>query len=124
MINNKKIDYDNVERVEANVKWYNPVKGYGFLNQEGGMDDIMIHFSVLDAIKCPYVKIGDRVVCDIAHGKSGIHVIRVVEIKYESPEPRSISGYFNERAIPLESESLEEIEGTIKWYNQDKGYGF
>ena len=125
MINkNKIIDFNNIERIEANVKWYNPAKGYGFLYKEGSTSDIMIHFSVLDAIKCPYVTVGDRVICDIAPGKSGMQVVRVIEVNYGSPEPRSIAGYFNSRLTPLDHENLEEVEGAIKWYNHDKGYGF
>lgn len=124
MINNKMINYDNVERIEANVKWYNPAKGYGFLYQNGKIDDIMIHFSLLDTIKCPYIKVGDRVICEVAHSKSGLQAVRVIDVKYGSPEPRSISGFFTSKLPPLDPESLEEIEGTLKWYNPDKGYGF
>lgn len=125
MINNNKIiDCNNAERIEANVKWYNPAKGYGFLYQEGKTSDIMIHFSVLDTIKCPYVTVGDRVICDIAQGKSGMQVVRVIDVKYGSPEPRSISSFFNSRLVPLDPANLEEVGGIIKWYNHDKGYGF
>lgn len=122
--NNKMIDSNNLERIEADVKWYNPTKGYGFLYEQGKTGDIMIHFSVLDTIKCPYIKVGDRVTCDITQGKSGMQVVRVIDVKYGSSEPRSISGFFNSRLTSLDSESLIEIEGTIKWYNTDKGYGF
>jgi cold shock protein len=124
MINNKMINYDTVERIEANVKWYNPAKGYGFLYQEGKTGDIMIHFSLLDAIKCPYIKLGDTVICEVAHGKSGLQAVRVIDVKYGSPEPRSISGFFTSKLPPLDPESLEEIEGILKWYNPNKGYGF
>lgn len=121
---NRLSDNDNKERIEANVKWYNPVKGYGFLIRGGHANDIMIHFSTLDAIGCAYVKEGDRVVCEVASGKSGLYVIRVIEVKFESFDLRSLSGFFTSRLIPVDLESLEEIEGTIKWYNPTKGYGF
>lgn len=113
---------NNFERIEASVKWYNPEKGYGFLTLDNGsLDvDIMIHFSVLDAVQCPYVNKGDRVICDVGPGKCGLHVIRVIEVKFESVSPRSLSDYLN----PTLPEAIEEIEGTIKWYNPDKGYGF
>lgn len=124
MINNKVRDYDNVERIEANVKWYNPAKGYGFLYQEGRTGDIMIHFSLLDTIKCPYIKVGDKVICDVIKGRSGLQAMRVIDVKYGSAEPRSISGFFTSQLAPLGPENLEEIEGKIKWYNRDKGYGF
>lgn len=117
-------DNDNEERIEASVKWYNPAKGYGFLIRKGRADDIMIHFSTLDAIGCAYVKEGDRVLCEVTSGKSGLYVVRVIEVKFESFEMRSLSSFFTSRLIPVDLESLEEIEGTIKWYNPVKGYGF
>ena len=125
MINKNKIsNINNISHIEAGVKWYNPEKGYGFLNQEGNSEDIMIHFSVLDAIGCAYIKVGDCVICDIASGKSGLQVVRVIEIKFGSSEPRSLSGFLFSQLSPFDPEALEEIEGVIKWYNPDKGYGF
>ena len=123
--NENKTNVDNnVERVEANVKWYNPEKGYGFLIRDDNSSDIMIHFSVLDAMGCPYVKEGDRVICNIAPGRCGLQVIRVIEVKFGSPEPRSLSDFLESQLTPFDLEDLEEVEGVIKWYNPDKGYGF
>lgn len=110
--------------VKASVKWYNPIKGYGFLNREGNSEDIMIHFAALDKVGCAYVKTGDRVICEVVPGKSGTYVARVIEVKFGSPEPRSLSGFLGSQSTPFDPESLEEVEGIIKWYNPDKGYGF
>lgn len=118
------ISNNNVECVEASVKWYNPAKGYGFLNREDNSGDIMIHFSTLDKVGCAYVKSGDRVICDVGPGRHGAQVIRVIEVKFGSPEPRSLSGFLGLQLTPFNPEDLEEIEGVIKWYNPDKGYGF
>lgn len=121
---NKSSPDTNVERVEATVKWYNPTKGYGFLSREDNSGDIMIHFSVLHKVECPYIKLGDRVICDVVSGKSGDQVSQVIEVKYGSPEPRSLSSYVDPRITPIDPESLEEIEGSIKWFNPEKGFGF
>jgi CspA family cold shock protein len=84
----------------------------------------MIHFSALDAIKCPYIKPGDQVVCEVVEGRSGLQALRVIEVRYGSSEARSLATVFSPRLTPEELENLEEIEGTLKWYNHDKGYGF
>jgi len=115
---------NGVERVEASVKWYNPERGYGFLTQENSPYEIMIHFSTLDRAGCSYIKSGDRVICNVVHGKSGPHVIHVIEVKYGSPGPRSISGFLASRLAPIDPETLQDVEGRLKWYNPDKGYGF
>ena len=125
ILNKKENEISNsVERVEASVKWYNPVKGYGFLIADTHSSDIMIHFSTLDKTGCPYVKEGDRVICDIGPGRRGLQVVRVIEVIYDSPESRSLVDFFDSRLSPLNPEDLEDIEGVIKWYNPDKGYGF
>lgn len=121
---NNAIANNNLQRVETSVKWYNPAKGYGFLLLEDNVTDVMIHFSTLDLIKCAYIKVGDRVICDIVSGKSGLYVVQVIEIKFGSPEPRSLSNFYNSRYPSKVLGNLEEIKGTVKWYNPDKGFGF
>lgn len=123
MLNEQKIN-NNVRRIEASVKWYHPEKGYGFLIQDDTLKDIMIHFSTLAAVKCPYIEEGDRIVCDIGPGKRGLHVIRVIEVKFGSSGPRSLSSFSRPQATSFDPESLEEIEGVIKWFKPAKGYGF
>jgi CspA family cold shock protein len=122
----KELNLNNniIERIEVGVKWYNPVKGYGFLIHDKTLEDIMIHFSSLETVKCPYIKEGDRIVCDIGNGKRGLQVLRVIEVKYGSPEPRSLSSFLGPDSTLFDPESLEEIKGILKWYNPEKGYGF
>jgi CspA family cold shock protein len=114
----------DLERVEASVKWYNPIKGYGFLTHEDSSEDILLHFSALDMAKCAYVKEGDRVVCEIAPGKQGLYVVRVIDVKMGSPEPRDLFSFYDSQRAPETLQNLEILKGTVKWYNPDKGFGF
>ncbi len=113
-----------VERIEAGVKWYNPTIGYGFLTPQDHSTDVMVHFSHLDAIKCPYIVPGDQIICDVYSTRLGRQVSRIIDIKFESPEPRSLSSFYSEHFAPFDPESLEETEGVVKWFKTDKGYGF
>ena len=112
------------ERIVAGVKWYNPVIGYGFLTPEDHSADVMVHFSHLDAVNCPYIKPGDQIICEAISTKLGRQVSRIIEIKFESSEPRSHSTFSYEHSVPFDPETLEEMEGTVKWFKVDKGYGF
>lgn len=113
-----------VERLEAKVKWYNPEKGYGFLVPEDDMGDVFMHFSVLDAAGCRRVEEGDQIVCDVGEGLQGRQVLRVLEVKFALREPRFSPSAHSLRSYSFDPDSLEEVEGVVKWFNPLKGFGF
>ena len=113
-----------IERIDAKVKWYNPEKGYGFLVTDEDPADIFMHFSVLDAAGCRRVEEGDQIVCDVGPGRRGRQVLRVLEVKFASREPRFSPAFLGPRSPIFDPESLEEIEGEVKWFNPLKGFGF
>jgi CspA family cold shock protein len=118
-------NYENeIERIEAKVKWYNPEKGYGFLVQEEDSGDIFMHFSVLDAAGCRRVEEGDQIVCDVGPGVRGRQVLRVLEVKFSEREPRFSPAFLGPRSPAFDPEALEEVEGEVKWFNPLKGFGF
>src|SRR3990167_3705057 len=99
-----------IERIESQVKWYNPEKGYGFLVPDDGSADIFMHFSVLDSAGCRRVEEGDRIVCDIGPGRRGRQVLRVLEVKFATREPRFAHAFLGPRSPAFDPESLEEIK--------------
>lgn len=113
-----------VERIEAKVKWYNPEKGYGFLVLDDDTADIFMHFSVLDAAGCRRVEEGDQIVCDIGPGRRGRQVLRVLEVKFAQRDQRFSPAFLGDHLEDFDPDSLEEIEGEVKWFNPLKGYGF
>ena len=46
------------------VKWFNDDKGFGFISNEGGGDDVFVHFSAVDAQGFRSLKEGQRVTFD------------------------------------------------------------
>lgn len=120
----KELVESKIERIESKVKWYNPEKGYGFLVTEDDPTDIFMHFSVLDAAGCRRVEEGDTIVCDVGPGRQGRQVLRVLEVKFAPREPRFSPAFLGVQSQAFDPESLEEIEGEVKWFNPLKGYGF
>lgn len=111
------------ELIEGQVKWYKPEKGYGFLIPDDHSEDIFMHFSVLDAAGCKLVEAGDRIVCEVGTGKKGRQVFRIIEIKFAAGKSKDFSTIISQ-SLTSYPESLEELEGNIKWFNPMKGFGF
>ena len=59
------------------VKWFNSVKGYGFLGHDGG-NDVFVHFSSIQEDGYKSLKQGEEVVFDIVQGTKGFHADRVI----------------------------------------------
>jgi CspA family cold shock protein len=53
------------------VKWYNAVKGFGFITRDGGGKDIFVHASALQRAGIASLSEGQRVVVGIVEGRKG-----------------------------------------------------
>src|SRR3989338_4219135 len=58
--------------VQGKVKWFSNVKGYGFVEQEGGQD-VFIHYSAIQGEGYKTLEEGDVVTFDIIQGEKGPH---------------------------------------------------
>lgn len=56
--------------VKGTVKWFNPDKGYGFIEQESG-DDIFVHFSAIQTDGFKTLEEGQEVEFEITEGNQG-----------------------------------------------------
>ena len=63
---------------KGKVKWFSNVKGYGFIEKEGGGADIFVHYSVVQGEGYKTLKEGDEVTFDVAQGEKGTHAANVV----------------------------------------------
>ena len=55
---------------QGTVKWFNKVKGYGFISIVGG-EDIFVHYSEILTDGFNQLKDGERVEFEIVNGKKG-----------------------------------------------------
>nr|WP_274707802.1 cold-shock protein [Roseicella aerolata] len=129
--------------IEATVKWFNPEKGFGFVELGNGSGDAFLHISVLQRSGQEAVNPGAGMRVRVGPGQKGQQVTEVVEITspgepggpgggaprggFGDRPPRS--GGFGDRPRGggggfAPSGPAEEMRGTVKWYSAEKGFGF
>ena len=53
------------------VKWFNPTKGYGFIEPEGGDKDVFVHISAVQAAGMKTLEPDQKVEYELEDGKDG-----------------------------------------------------
>jgi CspA family cold shock protein len=53
------------------VEWFNPQKGFGFIQQESGGADVFVHISAVEQAGLTTLNEGQRVSFDLEAGRQG-----------------------------------------------------
>jgi cold shock protein len=120
--------------VKGTVKWFNATKGYGFITLESG-GDAFCHASALAALGAPNLPQGATIICDLQESPRGLQVVTVHNVDASTAEaptarrPRresdSRGGFGGDRFAPRDSgPSGPMVEGKVKFFNDQKGFGF
>jgi cold shock protein len=108
--------------VSGVVKWFNPQKGFGFVELSDGSGDAFLHGSVLTQGGITAVQPGETLEVRVGPGHKGPHVIEVLSVDTSTATPTA-SPRSSAPATTLDGPSVEET-GTVKWFNAERGYGF
>ena len=100
--------------VTAKVKWFNPAKGFGFVAPTDGSPDAFLHVSVVQGAGLRTLRQGATIVCDLGTGPRGVQVSVIHRVDESSVV---------DDAPPSDGDE-SVIEGEIKFFSADKGYGF
>lgn len=110
-------------RVEGRVKWFDPLKGFGFVVADIGGPDILLHSNVLRNYGQSSVADGAHVVVDIQETPRGIQAVAVVEI--QPPEDDGTPPLADFEVVDPEVIAAAELEpARVKWFDKAKGFGF
>lgn len=63
---------------KGKVKWFSNVKGYGFIEKEGGGPDIFVHYSAIQGDRYKTLEEGEVVTFDIVQGDKGPQAANLV----------------------------------------------
>jgi cold shock protein len=56
---------------QGTVKWFNAEKGFGFIAQDGGGEDVFVHFSAIQSSGYKSLDENQKVEFDLASGPKG-----------------------------------------------------
>lgn len=76
---------------QGKVKWFNGEKGYGFIEQEGGGEDLFVHFSAIQSEGYRTLNEGDVVTFEVGQGQKGPQARNVVVTESAGPAQRGRS---------------------------------
>jgi CspA family cold shock protein len=111
---------DGPRLVQGRVKWFDPVKGFGFVVAEGIGSDILLHANVLRNFGQGSVADGAGVTIRVQQTGRGVQAVEVLAIEPPpgaAAEDIGLSVGEDVLALPLEP-------ARVKWFDKGKGFGF
>jgi len=123
-------DAGSVRRIATLVKWFMPMKGYGFLEPEDGSPDVFCHISAVEASGRDTLPQGAVVTCEIAQGDRGPQVSRIVEVGApptgHRPADRSqpFDARYTDPQADAPTSAVVDLPATVKFFDPARGFGF
>jgi CspA family cold shock protein len=71
---------------KGKVKWFSNVKGFGFLEKEGGGKDIFVHYSAIQSEGYKTLEEGEEVTFEVVEGERGPQATNVMRTKKPKKE--------------------------------------
>ncbi len=111
------------------VKWFDMVKGYGFVTPDEGGGDILVHYNLLVPLGRKSLPEGAHVTVTARQRQRGWQALEIVDLDLSravGPDPDKIAERSANRIDPLdfmaEAGDFEPVQ--VRWFNRAKGYGF
>lgn len=110
------------ETLTGRVKWYDGVKGYGFVAVDDGRGDVLLHANCLRRSNITEAPEGATITLEAVEGERGRQATLVVDITVEAQpeavEPRPT------QIVQTVHDASDWLPTRVKWFDRAKGFGF
>ena len=114
---------DLSQPISGLVKWFDPVKGFGFIVSDRGGSDILLHVNVLRNFGQSSVADGARIDLRAHRTERGVQATEVLAI--HPPEGAMASHLTDIVGLDSEVVASSPLEpARVKWFDKGKGFGF
>ena len=111
--------------IQAVVKWYNPDKGFGFVQLADGSGDAFLHVSVVERSGHASVPLSATLEVRAGPGAKGSQVTEILSVDSSTAQQEMPRRGRPERPVyPADNQAAVKEIATVKWYNAAKGFGF
>ena len=110
-------------KIDGQVKWFDPVKGFGFVVAEGGGPDILLHANVLRNFGQSSVADGAKIELLAQETQRGVQAVEILNIKVAESSDSAVLADFEDLDTP-DLKDLPLQPARVKWFDKGKGFGF
>ena len=109
--------------VSGQVKWFDAIKGFGFILPDEGGRDILLHANVLRAFGQGAVADGARIEVVVQETPRGLQAVEVLSIVPPALPPTTEMEEISDLSID-EIATLPLEPARVKWFDRARGFGF
>ncbi len=109
-------------KVRGLVKWFDPVKGFGFIVADDGGPDILLHVNALRNYGQSSVSDRAGIVVSVQQTQRGLQAVEVFEVIPPMLELDEDTGHTEMSDAEILALPLEPAR--VKWFDKVKGFGF
>jgi CspA family cold shock protein len=110
--------------VTGQIKWFDAHKGYGFITPSSPLPggDVLLHQTCVRQSGFAQACEGASVVCEAVKGPRGLQASRILSLDNSTAQVMPTASDRGPRYVA--EPRGPAFEGTVKWFNRAKGYGF
>jgi CspA family cold shock protein len=86
-----------IVKISGKVKWFNAVKGFGFVSPDDNSGDVFLHLSCLRQAGYESIEEGATLMLEVAKRPKGMQAVRVLSVDTSTAAPSGAGGGFGDR---------------------------